>query len=93
MKDVKPALYFEVHYLENECLGIIWGSILGVSVARGVRQRQRGHQSFWETSLLSKPAATQQTQVQRLSPENKGGFSYVLFRAGYRNGGYSLSHT
>jgi hypothetical protein len=37
--------------------------------------------------LLSKQAATQQTQVQRLSPVNKGGLLYIPFRAGYRNGG------
>jgi hypothetical protein len=43
-----------------------------------------------EASLLSMPAATQLTQ--RLSPENKEGFSYISFRAGYRNGEYRLSH-
>jgi hypothetical protein len=63
------------------------------TVAGGLRQRLRGHQSLQEASLLSKPAATQRTQVQRLSPENKGGLPYITFRAGYRNGGYSLFHT
>jgi hypothetical protein len=43
--------------------------------------------------LLSKPAVTQWTRVQRLSPQNKGGLPYIPFRAGYRNKGYSLSHT
>jgi hypothetical protein len=52
-----------------------------------------GHQSFWKTNLLSRWAATQQICIQRLSPKNKGGFPYITFRAGYRNGGYSLSHT
>jgi hypothetical protein len=45
------------------------------------------NQSFLEASLLSKPAATEQAQVQRLGTKNKGGFSYIPFRAGYRNGG------
>jgi hypothetical protein len=35
----------------------------------------------------------QWTQLQRLNPENKGGLPSIPFRAGYRNGGYSLSHT
>jgi hypothetical protein len=60
------------------------------SVAGGLRQRLRGHQSFQEASLLSKQAATQQTQVQRLSLENKEGFPYIPFKAGYRNGGVQL---
>jgi hypothetical protein len=57
--------------------------------------RLRGHQSFCEAILLSKPKATQQTHVQRLSLENKGDFPYILFSASYRNGGkgYGLSHT
>jgi hypothetical protein len=46
-----------------------------------------GHQSFQETRLLSKLAPTQRTHVQRLSTENKGGFPYIPFRAGYRSGG------
>jgi hypothetical protein len=49
-------------------------------------QKLRGHQSFQEASLLSKLAVTQQTHGQRLSPKNKGGFPYISFRAGYRNG-------
>jgi hypothetical protein len=32
-------------------------------------------------------AATQQTCVQRLSPENKGDFPYISFSAGYKNAG------
>jgi hypothetical protein len=44
------------------------------NVAGGVRQRLRGHQSFWEASLLSRSAATQLTHIQKLSPENKGAF-------------------
>jgi hypothetical protein len=63
------------------------------SVAGGLRQRLRGHQSFGEASLLSKLAVTQQTHVQRLSTENKGGLPFIPFREGYRNGGYNLSHT
>jgi hypothetical protein len=55
--------------------------------------REMGHQSFWEASLLSRLAATQQILIQRLSSENKGGFPYKQFRVGHRNGGYSLSHT
>jgi hypothetical protein len=47
--------------------------------AGGFRQRQRGHQSFQEATLLSRPAV--------MSPENKGGLYYIPFRAGYRNGG------
>jgi hypothetical protein len=46
-------------------------------VAGGLRQRLRGQQSFWEAGLLSKPAVTQRTHVQRPSPENKGGFPYI----------------
>jgi hypothetical protein len=53
----------------------------------GMAQRQRRHQSYWEASLLSELAATQQIWLQRLSPQNKGGFPYILFRAGYRNWG------
>jgi hypothetical protein len=53
----------------------------------GCSDREMGHQSLREASLLSRPAATQQTQVQRLSPEDKGGFPYISFRAGYRKGG------
>jgi hypothetical protein len=49
--------------------------------------RETGHQSFWEASLLSRPAATQRTWVQRLSPKNKRGLPYILFTAGYGNGG------
>jgi hypothetical protein len=51
--------------------------------------------SFQEAGLLSKLAATQRTHVQRLSTKNKGFFSYIPFRACYRNGGvgYILSHT
>jgi hypothetical protein len=49
---------------------------------------ETGHQKFQEASLLSRPAATQWTQVQRLSPENKGGFPYIPLRVGYRNGGW-----
>jgi hypothetical protein len=55
------------------------------NVAWGLRQRQRGYQNLQEASLLSKPAVTQQTQVQSLSLESKGGFPYIPFRAGYRN--------
>jgi hypothetical protein len=55
-------------------------------VVGGLRQRPRGHQSFGEARILSKPAATQQTRVERLSTENKGGFPYIPFSAGYRNG-------
>jgi hypothetical protein len=55
-------------------------------------QTEMGHQSFQEASLLRRPAAWQ-TGAQRLSTENKGGFSYIRFRTGYRNEGYSLSHT
>jgi hypothetical protein len=65
-------------------------------VAGGLRQRLRRHQRFQEAGLLSKQAATQQTQVQSLSPENKGRFPYIPFRAGYRNGegeGCSFLHT
>jgi hypothetical protein len=58
-----------------------------------LRQRLRGHQSFQEASLLSKPAATQWIHIPRLIPENKGGFPYTPVKAGYRNGGYSLFHT
>jgi hypothetical protein len=47
------------------------------NVAGGLRQRLRGQQSFWEAGLLSKPAVTQRTHVQRPSPENKGGFPYI----------------
>jgi hypothetical protein len=54
------------------------------AVAGGLIQRLREHQCFREASLLSKPAATQQTHVQRLNPENKRGFPYMPFRAGYR---------
>jgi hypothetical protein len=60
------------------------------NVAGGLWQRLRGHHSFWEASLLSKPAATQQTHVQRLSIKNKGSFSYIPFRASYRNEGVQL---
>jgi hypothetical protein len=56
----------------------------------GLLQEGSGHQSFWEASSLSKSAVTQQTPVQKLSPENKRGFPYVPFRAGYRNGGKGL---
>jgi hypothetical protein len=57
------------------------------TVAGRLPQRLRGHQSFWEASLLSRLAATQRTQVKRLSPKSKGGFPYVPFRAGYRSMG------
>jgi hypothetical protein len=65
---------------------IFFIDIFNLFVAGGLRQteRLREHQSFQEASLLSKPAATQQTPVQRLSPENKGGFPYIPFSAGYR---------
>jgi hypothetical protein len=56
-------------------------------------QTETEHQSFQETSLLSRLAVTQQIHIQRLSPENKGGFPSVPFRAGYGNRGYRLSHT
>jgi hypothetical protein len=49
--------------------------------------------SFWEASLLSRLTVTQWISIQRLSSKSKGGFPYVPFRAGYRNWGYSLSHT
>jgi phage shock protein PspC (stress-responsive transcriptional regulator) len=62
----------------------------GDSVASGLRQWQKGHQSYQEASLLGRPAAAQQTWVQRLSPENKGALPYIQFRAGYRNGGVQL---
>jgi hypothetical protein len=52
-----------------------------------VSVRERGHQSFWEASLFSKPAVTQWFHIQRLSPEDKGGLPYIPFRSGYRNGG------
>jgi hypothetical protein len=55
--------------------------------------REMGHQSFQEASLLSRLAGTQQIHIQRLSPKKKGGFPYIPFRVGYRNGGYSLSNT
>jgi hypothetical protein len=64
-----------------------WARASNHIVEEGLRQRLRGHQSFQEASLLCKLAATQRTHVQRLSTENKGGFSYIPFRAGYRNGG------
>jgi hypothetical protein len=60
------------------------------NVAGGLRQRLRGHQSFQERSLLNKLVVTPKIQVQRLSPEKKGGFPYVPLRAGYRNGGVQL---
>jgi hypothetical protein len=37
-------------------------------------------------------AQTQQTPVQRLSPENKGGLPYIPLQAGYRNKKQSLTH-
>jgi hypothetical protein len=49
------------------------------------RTQTETERGFQEASLLSKPATTQWTQVQRLSPENKGGFPYIPFRIGYRN--------
>jgi hypothetical protein len=55
-------------------------------------QTEMGHQSFQEASLLSRLAVTQWIQVQRLSPEKKGGFPFILFRADYINGRYSFSH-
>jgi hypothetical protein len=58
-------------------------------VVKWLRERL-GHQIFQEASSLCRPAAT---GVQRLNSENKGGFSYIPFRAGYRNGRYSLSYT
>jgi hypothetical protein len=36
--------------------------------------REMGYQSSQEASVLSRPAATQQIHIQRLSLENKGGF-------------------
>jgi hypothetical protein len=53
--------------------------------------REMGHQSLQEASLLSKLAVTQWTLVQRVSPGNKDGFPYLLFRVS-QFGGYSLSH-
>jgi hypothetical protein len=52
--------------------------------------REIGHKSFWEASLLSRPAVDLHTKAE---PKNKGGFPYISPRAGYRYGGYSLSHT
>jgi hypothetical protein len=57
------------------------------NVTGGLRQRLREHQSFKEASLLSKPAVTQWTDVQRLRSKNTGGLPYIPFTAGYRNGG------
>jgi hypothetical protein len=48
------------------------------------------HQSFWETNLLSRLAVTQQIHIKGCILKNKGGFPSLPFRAGYRNGGYSL---
>jgi hypothetical protein len=55
--------------------------------------RETGCQSFREATLLSRQSATQLIHIPRLSPKNKGGLPYIPFRAGYWNGGYSLSHT
>jgi hypothetical protein len=63
------------------------------NVAGGFRQRLKGHQSPQEASLLSKLAATQWTQVQNLSPENKGGFHIYHLEQVTEMGGYSLSYT
>jgi hypothetical protein len=60
-----------------------------VSDVEEYSERETGHQSFREASLLSRSAATQPIHI----PENKGGFPYILWRAGYRNGGHSLFHT
>jgi hypothetical protein len=55
--------------------------------------REMRHQSFQEASLLIRPAMTQWICIQRLTPKNKRGLLYIPFRAGCRNGEYSLSHT
>jgi hypothetical protein len=39
--------------------------------------RETGHQKFWEASLLSRPAATQWIQIQRLSLKSRRGFPYI----------------
>jgi hypothetical protein len=39
------------------------------------------------------PVQTQQTRVQRLSPENKGVSPYIPLQAGYRNKKQSSTHT
>jgi hypothetical protein len=38
------------------------------------------------------PAQTQQTPVQRLSPENKGALHYIPLQAGYRSKKQGLTH-
>jgi hypothetical protein len=56
---------------------------------RAQTETERGP-TFSGSKFIKQAAATQQTQVQRLSPENKGGFPYIPFSAGYRNGGMQL---
>jgi hypothetical protein len=62
-------------------------SALEVSLSSCRRAQTERAPKLREASLLNKLAAIQQTQVQRLSPENKGGFLCVPFWADYRNGG------
>jgi hypothetical protein len=82
---------FGVSALPRLLFGQAWWLLPVIPTAAGrLRQRQRGHQSFQEASLLNMPAAPQRTRIQRLSPKNKGGFPYILFRAGYRNGAVRL---
>jgi hypothetical protein len=84
------------HQLSSVCVSVnlcvyqsvvdlLWIDLLSC-VAGGLRQRLTGHQS--------KPAATQQSRVQRLSPENKGALLiYHLEQVTETGGCYSWSHT
>jgi hypothetical protein len=42
------------------------------------------------SKFIKQASATQRTRRQRLSTKNKGGFPYIPFKAGYRNGGVQL---
>jgi hypothetical protein len=58
-----------------------------------VQAGKQDTKAFWEAMFIGMPAATQQSHIQRLSPEHKEALLYIPLQADYRNEKQSLTHT
>jgi uncharacterized protein YbaP (TraB family) len=61
-------------------------------VAGYSRTEKQNTEAVQQEAMFVVPAQTQQTYVQRLSPENKGDLLYIPLQAGYRSKKQGLTH-
>jgi hypothetical protein len=57
-----------------------------------LRQRNRAPK-ISGSKFIKQASSNLADSSPKAEPKKKGGFSYIPFRTGYRNGGYRLSHT